>query len=165
MVTEPTPEAARVRAAREEDIPALLRLLRQVCRVHHEGRPDLFRETGTKYGADELRRMISSPESPILIAADERDEAVGYAICFLQEHQGESAMVDNRTLYLDDLCVDEARRGAHIGSLLYRAATDLARALHCHNLTLNAWACNEGALAFYRAMGMQVQKYGMEVLL
>ena len=32
-----------IRRAVEADIPALLRLLRQISQTHHDGRPDLFR--------------------------------------------------------------------------------------------------------------------------
>lgn len=35
-----------IRKAEERDIPRLGDLLLQVCRVHHQGRPDLFRRAG-----------------------------------------------------------------------------------------------------------------------
>ena len=38
-----------IRRAEEKDIPRLGELLLQVCRVHHQGRPDLFRTGGRKY--------------------------------------------------------------------------------------------------------------------
>lgn len=155
----------RVRFGEEKDIPAMLRLLTQVCAVHHAGRPDLFRAGGRKYDAPALAEMLRDPVRPVLVAADEKDALCAYAFCVLQVHEGDGAMNDGKTLYLDDLCVDEARRGEHIGKTLYLATVDYARRLGCHNLTLNAWSCNENAVRFYRAMGMQVQKYGMEVLL
>ncbi|MCI9445338.1 MAG: GNAT family N-acetyltransferase [Oscillospiraceae bacterium] len=39
----------KIRKAEERDIPRLGELLLQVCRVHHQGRPDIFREGGRKY--------------------------------------------------------------------------------------------------------------------
>ena len=38
-----------IRMARLEDIPEMIRLLRQVGQMHHEIRPDLFRAGAQKY--------------------------------------------------------------------------------------------------------------------
>ena len=40
-------------------------------------------------------------------------------------------MTDVKTLYIDDLCVDEAVRGMHIGSLLYEYVLDYAGRNRC----------------------------------
>ena len=69
------------------------------------------------------------------------------------------------TLYLDDLCVDEACRGRHAGRQLYDAVLALAREKGCYNVTLNVWACNAGAMRFYEGCGLQTQKIGLEVVL
>ena len=75
------------------------------------------------------------------------------------------AFNDLTTLYLDDLCVDQACRGQRVGSGLYQAVLALARERGCYNVTLNVWACNQTAMDFYRRCGLQVQKTGMEVIL
>lgn len=74
-------------------------------------------------------------------------------------------MQDMTTLYLDDLCVDEACRGQQVGRALYEAVLDLARSMGCYNLTLNVWSCNESAMRFYEKLGLKPQKVGMEVIL
>lgn len=154
----------KIRFAEEKDIPKMMDLLRQVCLVHHEGRPDLF-GVGTKYNEEELRLLLSDKKRPILVAADEKDRVLGYSFCILQRHIDHPVMTDVKTLYIDDLCVDESARGQKIGKLLYEASLDLARTLGCYNLTLNVWSCNESALRFYRACGMVPQKIGMETIL
>lgn len=154
-----------IRRAEERDIPRLGDLLLQVCRVHHQGRPDLFRAGGRKYTDRELSGLLTDPSRPILVAEDEAGTVRGYAFCVVQPHGGESAMEDFTTLYLDDLCVDEKCRGQHVGGALYRAVLDLARSLGCYNVTLNVWSCNPGAMAFYEKCGLQVQKIGMEAIL
>ena len=100
-----------IRPARESDIPRLGDLLLQVCRVHHQGRPDLFRAGGRKYDDEELRRLLKDPDRPILVAEDEGGWVTGYAFCVYQHHRNEGSFNDMTTLYLDDLCVDEASRG------------------------------------------------------
>ena len=153
-----------VRSAKETDIPRIGELLLQVCRVHHEGRPDLFKEVGRKYDDGQLREILRDPEH-VVLAADDGGGLVGYAFCEYQRHSGEGAMRAGTTLYLDDLCVDEKRRGAGIGKTLYEAVVRHARETGCHNVTLNVWACNESAMRFYEKMGLQVQKTGMEIVL
>ena len=154
----------KIRRAEEKDIPRLDALLLQVNLVHHRGRPDLFRY-GRKYTDEELKSIIHDDARPILVAADEDDTVQGYAFCIFQQHRDSHILTDVRTLYIDDLCVEEKTRGQHIGSLLYRAVLDYARAHGCYNVTLNVCSCNESALRFYESMGLKPQKIGMETIL
>ena len=155
----------KIRRAEERDIPRLGELLLQVCRVHHNGRPDIFREGGRKYSGAELSVLLTDESRPILTAEDEAGQVQGYAFCVLQRHEGDGALCDGTTLYLDDLCVDENCRGQGAGTLLYEAVLELARSLGCRNVTLNVWACNPGAMRFYEKCGFKVQKIGMEMVL
>lgn len=154
-----------IRPAEERDIPRMGELLLQVCRVHHQGRPDLFRDGGRKYSDEELRALLRDGERPILVAEDEAGWVAGYAFCVFQRHRGEGSLQDLTTLYLDDLCVDESCRGRQVGRALYEAVLELARTSGCYNLTLNVWSCNESAMRFYERCGMRPQKVGMEVIL
>lgn len=153
-----------IRQAVNKDIPKIMDLLMQVCLVHHNGRPDIFK-VGTKYSEDELKILIKDKTRPILVSTDEKDEVVGYCFCVYQQHIDNSILTDIKTLYIDDLCVDERVRGQHIGKELYEAALQLARDSGCYNLTLNVWSCNPSALRFYEKMGLLPQKIGMEIIL
>lgn len=153
-----------IRRALEKDIEKIEQLLSQVCLVHHNGRPDIFK-VGRKYGRAELIAMLTDESRPILVCADESDTVQGYCFCIYQQHIDNSVLTDIKTLYIDDLCVDETLRGKHIGTELYRAALDLAKESRCYNLTLNVWSCNESAIKFYEAMGLLPQKICMEKIL
>lgn len=153
-----------IRLAIEKDIPKIIDLLSQVCLVHHNGRPDIFK-TGTKYSEEELKTLLKDEMRPILVSTNENDEVRGYCFCILQQHIDNSIMTDIKTLYIDDLCVDENVRGQHIGKELYEAAVKLARDSGCYNLTLNVWTCNTSALRFYARMELLPQKIGMELIL
>ncbi len=153
-----------IRRACKGDIEGILRLLVQVNMVHHNGRPDLFKGPTTKYSKEELEVLLLDESQPVFVAVVDGLVA-GHAFCALQEHKGERLLEDCRTLYVDDICVDEEKRGGHIGQSLYRHVEDYALQKGCHNITLNVWECNPGARAFYEAMGMGVQKTGMEKVL
>ena len=153
-----------IRRAIEKDIPKIIDLLMQVCLVHHNGRPDIF-NIGTKYSQEELKALLKDEKRPILVKTDENDEVQGYCFCIYQRHVDNSILTDIKTLYIDDLCVDEKLRGKHIGKELYDGAVKMARENDCYNLTLNVWSCNPGALRFYEEMGLVPQKIAMELVL
>ena len=153
-----------IRRALEKDIPKIEDLLSQVCLVHHNGRPDIFK-VGRKYSGDELNTMLQDQDRPILVCVDENDDVMGYCFCIYQQHKDNSVLTDIKTLYIDDLCVDEDLRGQHIGKALYEAAVGLARDSGCYNLTLNVWSCNPSAMKFYEAQGLLPQKVTMELVL
>lgn len=143
------------------------RLLGQVLTVHAEGRPDLFRAGTRKYTDDELLAMFDDDSRPVFVAVDEKDgeRVLGHAFCEVQDYRASNNMQPFVSVYVDDICVDEACRGRHVGTALYRHVIEFARGLGCHNVTLNVWECNPGARAFYEAMGMSVQKTCLEQVL
>ncbi len=154
-----------IRRAKEQDMDGINKLLQQVCLVHHKGRPDLFKYGAKKYTDEELRRIINDDLRPILTATDEEGNVLGYAFCIFQQHLKDNILTDIKTLYIDDLCVDENLRGQHIGRQLYEAVLAYARAHDCYNVTLNVWSLNEPAMKFYQACGLKPQKVGMETIL
>lgn len=154
-----------IRRAKQKDIEGIGRLLLQVCQVHHEGRPDLFRAGGRKYTENELMHMISDENRPIFVAVNEEDQVLGYAFCVFQCHTGDTALTDIRTLYIDDLCVDEEIRGQHIGMELYHYVIAFARETKCYNVTLNVWTENKAAMKFYETCGLKPQKIGLEMII
>ena len=154
-----------IRRANENDMDGINRLLEQVLTVHHNGRPDLFKAGAKKYTDDELREILKDDGKPIFVAVDSQEEVMGYAFCVFQQHIGDNILTDIRSLYIDDLCVDENRRGQQIGRRLYEFVRDFAKKSGCYNVTLNVWACNESAMRFYEKCGLKPQKVGMETIL
>lgn len=155
-----------IRRAKEKDMERINELLRQVCLVHHIGRPDLFKgDNNRKYTNGQLREMIHDDRRPIFVAVDDEDFVMGYAFCIFQQHLDDNILTDIKTLYIDDLCVDEHIRGRHIGKSLYEYVLEFAKAQECYNVTLNVWSCNEAAMRFYENCGLKPQKVGMETIL
>ena len=152
-----------IRRAVSGDIPAILSLLRQVGGLHHEGRPDLFKK-GTKYTEETLLPLLGSDSSPIFVA-EEGGSVLGHLFCRFESTPEDSVHIERKTLYIDDLCVDESARGKHVGRALMDFARDFARSSGCYNLTLFVWSFNETALRFYEGLGMAPQKICMEEIL
>ncbi len=157
-------EEINIRSAELRDIPALGRLLYEVHKVHSDVRPDLFKAGARKYTDEQLEEILQSGERPVFVA-EQDGQVVGYAFCIPKQFVGDRSMTDVRTLYIDDLCVDEAARGKHIGTKLYDFVLDFAKRQGYYNVTLNVWADNKAAVKFYEKIGLRVQKIGMEKIL
>ena len=153
-----------LRFAQKKDIPAMIALLRQVGQVHHEIRPDIFRSGAQKYDEAALSALLADPLRPIFIA-EEGGRVLGYCFCILEEIKNDPVLVDSRTLYIDDLCVEKDCRGQHVGRQLYDYACGYARQQRCQSVTLNVWCGNDSAMAFYRNRGMTPRKIYMETRL
>ena len=152
-----------IRKACEGDVSRIIDLLHQVNMVHHAIRPDLFKPDTTKYDEQQIKTILDCQYSPIFVYDD--GGVAGYAFCQVVEMDGDRLRQDIKTLHIDDLCVDENARGQHIGKALFDYVREYARSIGCRNITLDVWAGNDAAVAFYRNMGMGEQHTCMELIL
>ena len=151
-----------IRKANVEDVKGIMSLLYQVAEVHHKGRPDIFKGGCSKYTEEELTEIIKAPDTPVYVAEDENGAICGHAFCVFKEGGDNHVLVNNKTLYIDDICVDENCRGKHVGTALCNTVIAMAKESGCYNVTLNVWCLNEGAMEFYKAMGFVPQRITME---
>ena len=156
--------AVKIRRAEEKDIPEIDKLLNQVNLVHHKIRPDLFK-IGRKYSDSQLKELLADDSRPVFAAVDEENRLIGYCMCAREQIKGDSIRTEVKTLYIDDLCVDQEIRGQHIGQKLFEHVKQYAEENHFYNVTLHVWQGNDGAEKFYEAMGMKPQFICMEQIL
>lgn len=152
-----------IRKAEKKDIQGLMNLLYQVDAVHNGIRPDLFKGNTAKYNEQELEEILNDGGKPIFVYDD--GKILGHAFCQIIEVKNHRLLQDAKTVYIDDICVDEQSRGRHIGKALYEYVYNYAKSIGCHNITLNVWEGNDSAYNFYKRMGMHIQKTGMETFL
>ena len=150
-----------IRRAETADIPDILRLLVQVCDVHAEIRPDIFKLGGVKYTEAEIPQILADESRPIWCAVED-GKFLGYCFCQWKEYRDSSVVTDRKELYIDDLCVDETARGQGVATALFRFVTDIAKAEGAKFITLNVWQGNS-AMNFYEKMGMKPRKVFMDL--
>ena len=107
-----------IRLACKTDIPGMIELLKQVGEVHHKIRPDLFRGGAQKYNEADLEELLQDELRPIFVGLED-GKLLGYCFCMIEEVKDNPVLRDVKSLYIDDLCVDETCRGKHVGSRLY----------------------------------------------
>lgn len=150
-----------IRFADFHDIPKLIDLLLQVGKVHSTIRPDIFRPQPCKYDAAALESLLQDKTRPVFVL-EENGTVEGYCFTILEEIKNDPVLMDQKTLYIDDLCVDAASRGQHVGKQLYDHVCRYAKSIGCNTVTLNVWCGNDPAMAFYQKRNMKPRKIYME---
>ena len=154
-----------IRKAQITDIPRMITLLNQVLEIHAKIRPDIFVSGKTKYTVEQLEDILKDETRPVYIFADDNGECMGYCFCQIKDIPKADFMAPIKILFIDDLCVDESKRGEHIGKKLFDYVKEEAIRLGCYEVTLNVWEGNDSAIAFYNSLGMKVKEYQMELIL
>ena len=156
-----------IRKATHNDIPRILELLSQVNDVHAEGRPDFFIKGKRKYNEEDLLKIINDDTTPVFVYVGTRQatSVQGYAFCVIQDLSQCDNLRPDKSLYIDDICVDENYRRHGVGKKLFEHVVQFAKEEKCFNISLNVWDKNPEAKAFYENMGMTVQKVCMEYII
>ena len=153
-----------IRLATKTEIPGMIDLLQQVGEVHHQIRPDLFRAGAQKYNEADLEVLLKDSKRPIFGAVED-GKLLGYCFCMIEEVKDNTVLCDTKSLYIDDLCVDENHRGKGIATKLYDYVCAYAKSIGCCSVTLNVWCGNDNAMKFYESRGMKPRKIYMEASL
>ena len=159
-----------VRPLEAQDVPKVMDLLVQVNLVHYEGRPDIFKKD-TKFTEEDVEHnFIGNEMNPVFVCVeveeDGSEHVLGHAFCEIHENLGNSVLQAKRSLYIDDICVDENERGKGVGRKLYEHVVAYAeKDGDFDNILLNVWAFNEPAYKFYQEMGLTPQRIFMEKVL
>ncbi len=152
-----------IRRAEEKDIPKVMKLLSQVLEIHAGIRPDVFLPGTTKYSGQELTELFRNDRTPVYVIVDGNNEVLGYAFCVIRERKVSRHMKPRASLFIDDLCIDEARRHETLGEQLFRFVTREAVRLGCEEVCLTVWEGNDAARRFYEKMGMRPKETLMEL--
>ena len=132
--------------------------------MHSKNRPDIFRVGSKKYTPELLNEILGDKKRPIFV--DESDgKIIGYIFCVEEEILGDQSLCDMKSLYIDDLCVDERLRRTGTGKRLYEYAKNYAKEQGFYRITLNVWDFNLSAKAFYEKLGLKPLKTVMEDIL
>lgn len=135
-------ESARLRLAEASDLPAVVDLLRRQLAEHDIGLPPATLERS-------VQTLFTEPELGRILIATYGDEVAGVALLsflFTLEHGGPAA-------WLDELYVDERRRGQGLGARLVAEAMHVAKERGCVALDLEVEDGHDAATRLYERLG------------
>ena len=154
-----------IRKASEKDIEAIGRLLEQVLLIHHDMRPDLFKEQGAKYTREQLREIINDPLKPIFVYVDGNGRVLGHLFAQIIHSEETFGAYAHTTMYLDDICIDEQHRHRAIGTALFEYVEEYARQNGIYSISAHVWDGNEKSMSLCRKRGFTPQKTVMEKII
>ena len=161
-VREKSPVTARF--AREEDLPRINELRKQVNDLHVQGRPDTFKPGFCDELRDYLFVIWKNPEQKIVVAEQE-GKVCGFALLNHINRPENPFMFERDFLDIDEFGVDENSRRQGAATEMVRFIRAWAEEQGFKRLELNMWAFNRGALAFYEAVGFTTYRRYMEIRL
>ena len=134
-----------IRLANTEDAATIHELLKQIVILHHNLYPEDFPSNEPKYTVEQVITLINDKTKTVLVYEDD-NTVWGYLIGWKNKD----------FFFIDDLCVDEQKRGHNIGKQLVDYVDETLAFSH---LQLNVWLKNTGAISFYEKLGFEPLKY------
>ena len=152
------------RFAREDDLPRVNELRRQVNDLHVAGMPEVFKPGFPPELRDYIFAIWADPKKEIVVA--EREGVVcGFAVLQHVTRPETPFKLQMDFLDIDEFGVDAAWRRQGVGLEMVAFIRDYAREKGIRRLELNMWEFNQDALAFYEAAGFSTYRRYMEMFI
>lgn len=144
-----------------KDYKRINELFIELHQEHVIGRPDIYVSSQTPILYDELYQITKSKQY-ISVVAKFEDEIIGFAIAKFKLPVKNDLLRENRTVYIEEICVSTAFRKKGVGKKLYKYIENFAKERKIDRIDLNVWSFNKSAINFYKECGMNVQRYTLE---
>jgi GNAT superfamily N-acetyltransferase len=141
-----------VRAAREDDLEALLRLYVQLSAGNASTRVEAARRGLVAMLADERMRL--------LVAEDEAGRVIGTATVVVVPNLTHDA---RPWAQVENVVVDEAARGTGVGKALMDECVRIAWEAGCYKVQLQSADHRQGAHRFYEGLGFEASSVGFRL--
>ncbi len=135
--------ALRIERAVEQDIPAIVRLVRHLAEYEELAQAMVSNE-------DDFRRALFGPQRNVeALMAFAGDAPVGFALYFYNF----STFLGKRGIYLEDLFVEPEHRGQGIGKALLQRLASIAKDEDCGRMEWSVLTWNQPSIDFYHRLG------------
>jgi ribosomal protein S18 acetylase RimI-like enzyme len=161
-VTKDTKKELQIRRGKPGDEKLLCNLAEAVQEIHLVARPDFFKpHTVTPEMMDEYKAQLTDVNTHVYIG-EVNGEAIGYILAQFINRPENLYTYGKQFLHIDQMSVNPEHRSVGSGEQLMQQVFDLARSLGVQTVTLNVWAFNQRAIAFYERQGFTVRNMRME---
>ena len=140
-----------------EDYDQAEMLFQKLHKLHVEAEPDLYKMVDKINKKRDFKKQVKS-EYKVMLCAEENGRIVGVS----NTKMCTSGMTDVKMAFIDALYVEDEFRGKGIGKALFLETEKLVKEKGAKRLDLHVWEFNSEAVHFYKALGMQIQRYTLE---
>jgi ribosomal protein S18 acetylase RimI-like enzyme len=151
-----------IRPATTGDIPAIQRLFFQGDSFHARLLPDVFRAVEQARPDDRLKDLVTAPDAGVFLAVLD-EEVVGFIVLKEGNRPERKMFQPKRFAFVEDLIVDEEKRGRGIGTRLLEEAHAWTKARDLEAIQLQVWTANAEAVRLYERLGYRRIIESMEV--
>ncbi len=152
-----------VRPATAADAAAVAAIAREVHALHAAALPHVFQPPAPSVATpDEMAALLGRPDT-LLLVATEADTIVGYAHAEVQAAPATPIKRAAALLHVHAMGVAGAHRGRGVGHALLAAIRAAATARGCEGVSLEVYAFNAAARAFYEREGFVGVRERMEL--
>jgi GNAT superfamily N-acetyltransferase len=144
--TAPARKSPRVREATPADVPAILAMIRALAAYER------LTHLCVALEADLDRALFGPRPAAEVLIGEVAGETAGFALFF----HNFSTFLGRPGLWLEDLYVEPAHRGAGLGKALLKAVARLARERGCGRFEWSVLDWNAPAIGFYEGLGAAV---------
>ena len=150
-----------IRIADINDRERLTELFMQLHRHHVEIKPETFRMPDREWFSDRIAEILNDGGQTVLVH-DNSSKLDGYAVVKIMDVNTEE-MMPRRMCYINCFAVAEECRRTGVGTELFGAVKAFGKERGCTSVQLGVTACNTGAIAFYKKMGLAPRTIQMEM--
>lgn len=152
-----------VRLAKQDELERVNEIRKMVNDVHVNGRPDIFKAGFNEDLKNYIYDIWNAENKDILVA--ERDGIICGFACVQYVDKPENPFMNARKFYdIDEFGVDIKFRRQGVATEMIQFIKSDAKRRGMDKIELNMWEFNEGALAFYEAVGFKTYRRYMELL-
>ena len=154
----------KAREAISSDYKDISKLDAEVHNLHVENRPDVFMNINNPLLKEHFNNLLNTNNTKLFVVENtDKKEAIAYSIVKIIDTQSISILIQRRSAYIDEFCVNSNYKKNGIGRLLFKYILDYVREKGISSLQLVVWEFNKGAIYFYEKMGMSTRNRKMEL--
>jgi ribosomal protein S18 acetylase RimI-like enzyme len=140
-----------IRPAEVKDLAEITRLGMGIQKLHHDGRPDIFREPDAAALQAFFQARIADGSN--ILIAESADGTVGYLLAELVVGGDNPFKRASSVFYIQHIAVQPSHQSAGVGRRLMSSASDLAAELGAAAIRLDSWHFNVNAHDFFKSQG------------
>ena len=142
-----------IRQATQADYSDLCALFAEADTYHSQAAPHVFRPASGPARTPEYIADILANENSRLFVAESEGQVMGLVQVDLREAPDHPIMTPRRYAKVDSLIVGKEFRRSGIGQSLMKRVHQWACERGVHEVELNVWEFNQGAIALYEKLG------------
>ncbi len=151
-----------IECATLDDFNSINLLVKEGHDEHSLALPNIFRQVDQVMPHEYFHSLLTNPSSEILIARL-ANEVVGFAVLEVKEAPLFDSLTPRKFAYINDFGVASKHNRKGIGKKIFHACLDWTKSHEATTLELNVWEFNNGAISFYKSLGMQTVSRKMAV--